>query len=182
MSIVSMAEAKVQRDNPKPNAGHIKVQNEPAGVPQSTLNQLMRYIPTESITLYVAVLALFSPLKAPTGKTVADLSFQGRWINFAGFCALTIVLVPLLTLTKSRGAGKAFKWPLFEMAVAPIAFAAWAFALPDTPLRTINGYKEAIGAALVLGATVLIGVVADAAGKAPGAETIAAGQRGRPAS
>jgi hypothetical protein len=181
MSIVSMAEAKVQRDNPRPAVGTVKADPpedpQPVGVPQSVLNQLMRYIPTESITLYIAILALFNPLKAPTGKTIADLSFQGRWINYAVFCALTLVLVPLLTLSKTRGAGKPFKWPLFEMAVAPIAFTAWAFALPDTPLRTISGYKEAIGATLVLTATVLIGVVADSIGKAPGAETVAIGTR-----
>lgn len=175
MSIVSMAEAKVQRDNPRPDRGSVKVDDKPAGVPQNVLNQLMRYIPTESITLYVAVLALFSPLKAPQNKKVADLSFQGRWINFATFCALTLVLVPLLCLAKNRAAKKPWKWPVFEMLVAPIAFAAWALSLPDTPLRTISGYKEAIGAAMVLGATVLIGVVADAAGKGPGAETVATG-------
>jgi hypothetical protein len=166
-----MADAKVQRENPKPAAEEVK----PAGVPQTILNQLMRYIPTESITLYVAVLALFSPLKAPEGKTVADLSFQDRWIVFAAFVGLTLVLVPLLYMAKNRG--KKFTWPLFEMAVAPIAFAAWALALPDTPLRTISDYKEAVGATLVLGATILIGVVADALGKAPGAETLATGHR-----
>jgi len=173
MSIVSMADAKVQRENPKPPAKDVQ----PAGVPQTILNQLMRYIPTESIVLYVAVLALFSPLKAPEGKTVADLSFQGRWITFIAFISLTLILVPLLYLGKARAAGKTFTTPIFEMAVAPLAFSAWALALPDTPLRTISGYKEAIGAALVLGATLLIGVAADALGKAPGAETVATGER-----
>jgi hypothetical protein len=173
VSIVSMADAKVQRENPKPDAKDVQ----PAGVPQTILNQLMRYIPTESIVLYVAVLALFTPLQAPEGKTVADLSFQGRWINFLAFVGLTVLLVPLLYAGKARAAGKTFRLPRFEMAVAPIAFAAWALALPDTPLRTIAGYKEAIGAALVLGATLLIGVAADALGKAPGAETVATGHR-----
>jgi hypothetical protein len=180
MSIVAMADAAVLRQQRQTGEAARRPEDpRPVGVPQNILNQLMRYIPTETITLYVAFMALFSPLKAPENGEFCDLSYRGRWIALFVFSGLTLILVPLLALGKARRSGQTFSAPLFETTVAPIAFAAWAFALPDSPLRTLCTYKPEIGAFIVLATTILIGVTADVLGKAPGDVTHASGQRGR---
>lgn len=53
------------------------------------------------------------------------------------------------------------------MVVAPLAFAAWAAALPDSPFADICGYKAAYGGFAVLVASVGIAFVAWMVGKTP---------------
>lgn len=188
MSIASMSEAKLVREhssgrsaNPVEKALGIKrlVERdktpdkdtpEPTGVPQGITARLMRWIPTETITLYVAFIALFSPLEAASGKTAlctAPAGFVGRWAGVVAFSAATVVVVVLVHLAKVRHTKEPFRWPWFEMVVAPTAFAAWALALPDTPLYDACSYKPEIGGFIVLGTTIAIGLVAEALGKQP---------------
>jgi hypothetical protein len=70
-------------------------------------------------------------------------------------------------LAKVRKTKEPFRWPIWELVVSPIAFVAWAVALPDTPLQAICGYKTEIGAFIVLATTVAIALAADAFGKQP---------------
>ena len=49
-----------------------------------------------------------------------------------------------------------FKRPLFGMVVAPLAFLAWAVALPEGPLRSARWYTEEAGGVILTIATVAI--------------------------
>jgi len=142
----------------------------PTGVPEGVVTRLIRWVPTETIVLYVAFIALFDPLVPKKGESdlcTAAGGFGVRWIGFAGFLALTVLIVLLVHTAKVRRTEEPFRWPWFEMVVAPIAFSAWALALPDTPLHSICGYGAEIGGFLVLAITVAIGLFADAFGKQP---------------
>jgi hypothetical protein len=46
------------------------------------------------------------------------------------------------------------------MAACSLAFAAWALALPDTPLRDADGYDTAWAAAIITGALTTITIFA----------------------
>jgi hypothetical protein len=94
------------------------------------------------------------------------LSFTSRWVGLTLFAVVSSLLALGLTYGKARQSKQAFTWPIFEMIVAPIAFAAWALALPDTPLLDICGYSTAWGGFIVLVTTVAIAVVAWVLGKA----------------
>jgi len=73
----------------------------------------------------------------------------------------------LLAVGKVRGTREPFRWPKFEMFASGVAFAAWALALPQTPLLSICSYKSDVGAFIVTAVTVSIGVLAFALGKQP---------------
>ena len=135
---------------------------QPSKVPPTVLGQLVRWIPTESLTLYVAFLGVLDPVRAPAGGRVADGDFTGRWVTLGLFLILTVAIVLLVHVAKVRRTMEPFRWPVFEMSVSSAAFAAWAVALTDTPLRDFSGYKVEIGSFIVLATTALIGLVADA--------------------
>jgi hypothetical protein len=129
------------------------------------LGQLVRWIPTETITLYVAFLGLLNAPTAPEGRSVCEAGFTGRWIAVAVFVLLSVLLTMLVHLAKVRRTGEPFRWLLWEMSVGAIAFFVWAASLPDTPLQLICRYKEEIGAFSVLVTSALIAALADALGR-----------------
>jgi len=188
MSITSMSEAKlirqrlhqrdanvveralglkrlVERKQPTPE-DMVKA----TGAPDGVLARLVRWIPTEMVTLYVAFIALYGPLMPTEGSMELQTAtgFTGRWLGFGAFAAVTVPVVVLIHLSKLRRTAEPFRWPWFEMVVAPVAFAAWALSLPDTPLNQISDYNPAIGGFILLASTVAIGLVAEAFGKQPG--------------
>jgi hypothetical protein len=58
-------------------------------------------------------------------------------------------VVVLLTMAKPAPGDK-FRMPLFDMVVAPVAFAAWTFSLPGTPLTYFAGYDVKWNAAILV--------------------------------
>lgn len=186
MSISAMSDAKLVRESPtlrtaSPLEKVIGIgplverpppvprdQPQPVGVDPTVVQQLVRWIPTEIIALYVAWIALLNPVTAPAGKTVCTVGdFGGRWASVVAFAVATPIIVVAIHLTKVRATKQPFRWPLFEIGAAGVAFLAWAFALPDTPLEDFCGYKVEVGAFLVLGTSIAIGLVAGATGHEP---------------
>lgn len=140
---------------------------QPAGVPSSVVDQLVRWIPTETLTLYIAYIAV-ATLPTPTkGQKLHQADFFWQWLGVAAGAVVTVVVVVLLAVGKTRATEEPYRWPKFEMAAGAIAFVAFALALPDTPLLDFEGYKTEVGALIVTSVTVLIAVVAYALGKQP---------------
>jgi uncharacterized membrane protein len=169
MSLVSMVDtnlARQQAQDPR------KVSPaEPVGVSTNLINQITRWIPTETITVYVALLALVAPL------TAHSPSFTSRWVLFWLVTAANPLVVVLLAMAKTK-TGDSFKLPAFEMIIAPIAFAAWAFALPDTPLSSISGYGIRWNTAILTVTTVAVTLVANALHKSPDYDQVVTKQQG----
>jgi uncharacterized membrane protein len=158
MSLASMVDSKLslkQTQDPRsigsPDA---------AGIATNLISQITRWVPTETITIYVVLLALLAPLAGHSP------SFTSRWVLFSVITAINPVVVILLTMAKTKG-GDAFKFPVFEMIIASVAFAAWAFALPDTPLSSISGYQIKWNTAILTGTTVSIALLANALHRSP---------------
>src|ERR1700761_9130709 len=124
MSIATMVDTRIARQQ----AENVKSPSpdKPVGAPTDLVNQITRWIPTETITIYVALLALLAPVAkhAP--------SYQSRWVLLGIVAAANPVVVILLAKAKTAPRVD-FEMPWVEMMVAPVAFTAWAFALPDTP-------------------------------------------------
>jgi hypothetical protein len=101
----------------------------------NALNLLIKYIPTESVTLYVAALAAAPALRA-------------RWPIIDGetlYWTFGVILTPALLLlvyaSKRKSVGRSFpslyEWPWWKMLAATLAFLAWALAVPNNPyIRT----------------------------------------------
>lgn len=169
MSLVSMVDSKLARQQAQdPQAISTPA---PVGVSTNIINQITRWIPTETIAIYVALLALLAPLAAQSP------SYTSRWVLFSIITAANPVVIVLLTMAKTKS-GDAFKIPVFEMIIAPFAFAAWAFALPDTPLNSISGYGIRWNTAVLTVTTVAITLVANALHRSPNYDQIVTKEQG----
>jgi hypothetical protein len=130
--------------------------------PESQVNAAIRtlttYIPTETLTLYVAVLAVLQP---PTKEGLAG----PNWAIFWWFLIATPLVIWLVYITKVKTAGKPIpwaplKWPLWEMAAGTIAYVAWAFALPTTPFASLAWYSTGLAGVIVLITSTILGLLA----------------------
>jgi hypothetical protein len=122
----------------------------------TALHVLFGYIPTEVLTLYVAILAA---VQRPNQVTSAD------WIAFWSFLAATPIVVWLVYGAKIKAANKALPlafgaWPVWEMLAATVAYCAWAFALPNTPFSAYSWYSSALSGVAVLVASTCLGLLA----------------------
>lgn len=98
----------------------------------NTLSMLVKYIPTESITLYVAALSAVEALKSFSPYITAEFIY---WF----FAILTPVLVLVIYFGKRRVAKLKptipvlWEWPWWKTIAATIAFLIWALAVPSNP-------------------------------------------------
>lgn len=132
------------------------------------LSQLVKYIPTETIALYLAIQGALGELQTTDGGSVADVDFTSRWMWFWGMLALTIVLTAGLCYRSQKNANPTgnFSLPTFEISASAVAFAVWALSLPNTPLLDFDGYDHsAWNSVLILGGTITIAVTAYVLGK-----------------
>ncbi|SRR6266404_3974457 len=128
----------------------------------STISTITTYIPTEILTLYVAVLGALQPASADQTPSRAE------WIAFYFFLAATPVFVWLLYAAKVKNAQKLVplaprKWPMWEMVAATIGYLVWAFALPNSPFREFaqyGWYSQALGGVIVLVVSTTLGLIA----------------------
>src|ERR1700679_3174401 len=169
MSIASMVDTKMALQRGVSEDKHEPAR--PIGVSTRIVDQITRWIPTETITAYVALLALLAPLSGHAP------SYESRWILLGIVAAAHAVVVVLLAMAKNQRGDK-LSFPVFEMFIAPIAFAAWAFALPDTPLSSIAHYDLKWNAAILSITTTGIVLLANALHKSPDLDQVMTVQQG----
>jgi hypothetical protein len=140
MGIYTLAESAIQ----KPPAteletlsGALDVGNMPATPSHAdTLDNLTKYIPTESITLYVAALGVSAATAEPTSVILQPVYLY--WLC----AALTPVIFVLLLIRKRATDGlplRPDKWPIWKIFAATIAFLVWALAVPNSPYLNFSG-------------------------------------------
>jgi hypothetical protein len=110
---------------------------------KDNFDALTRYIPVETITLFVAAMATMTALAATiTGVT--------KW-HVYGFCALiTPLLLWLSAFNAYRGGGGtgAFPFPWWRMTAATVAFLVWSLSVPPM-LGDVQRPVAGLGALLV---------------------------------
>jgi hypothetical protein len=134
----------------------------------SALSQLIKYVPTETLTLYLAVQAALGAITAPEGKPISDADFRTRWIWLAILAVATGLLAMGLSYRsqKQLASNEAFKWPIVETVASVAAFLVWALSLPTSPLLNLRGYNADVWNPIVLlGGTTVIATVAYVLGK-----------------
>lgn len=97
----------------------------------NALSMLVKYIPTESVTLYVAAVSATLALKS-VWSGITEHSIY--WF----FGVFTPVLFALIYLGKRRAANlptfpPLSEWPWWKMFAATVAFLVWALAVPGNP-------------------------------------------------
>ena len=166
MSVNSMTNAAIARrtDFPPLNKapqGRQQIASAAAGsdTPQSgvtaALAVIVTYIPTEVLTVYVAVLAAFS------ASTTAP---RTNWTIFAIFLVATPLTVWAIYAAKVKSAnGTLPRWsqlPVWEMAAGTLAFVAWALSLPSAPFLSYAGLPATLGSVVILVVSALLGLLA----------------------
>lgn len=142
----------------------------------SALDGLVKYIPTESVTLYVAATS-----------AIASLTAALPWVTPCRLYVLFVVLTPILFLLiyvgKRRSQQLPFmpegvtNWPWWKLVASTVAFSVWALAIP--PLISGDAGKVVAGFGAVLVSTMLglIGNIVDsspAPGNSPAQATVQA--------
>jgi uncharacterized membrane protein len=170
MSVLSMTAAQLVREVPSVGAPQVGP-NLAAGPPEAerkedTLTQLLRYTPTEVVGLYIAVVSVLPALPDEGVTEVCESSFTWRWVLFALFAVATPFAVVAASKVQAVRAKTTFAWPVFEMVVATLAFAAWAVALPASPFFDFCSWEGWMGAVVGIVVVLGIGIAAKLAGKA----------------
>jgi hypothetical protein len=152
------AAAKSQLEHAlRPVASESPVKKTPSS---NALDGLVRYIPTESITLYVAATAAMPSLKAAIPYLTASLLY---W----GFVVLTPILFLLIYVGKRRSQKLSplpqsmAQWPWWKLIASTIAFMVWALAVPPLIETDAGKVVAAFGALLVSTILTLIGGVVE---------------------
>lgn len=133
MSINSLTDTEIRREvraNAALGIGGGAGANGNAPV-NNALSMLVKYIPTESITLYVAAISAAPALKSFSARINETLIY---WL----FAILTPVLFALIYLGKRKAAqlppSPPLKdWPWWKLFAATVAFIVWALAVPGNP-------------------------------------------------
>ncbi len=97
----------------------------------SAVDSLVKYIPTEVVTLYVAALSATPVVRS------AIPAFDTR-VTYWGFAVITPLLLLLVYASKRSSSGLAplprvKEWPWWKMFAATIAYLVWALAVPSSP-------------------------------------------------
>lgn len=114
----------------------------------SALAALTKYIPTESVTLYVATVSALPSLKS----TLPSLTASHAYWFFVIFSPLLLLLLYFNQLaTAGKPFGSIAQWPLWRLIASTIAFAVWALAVPGNGIISGDGAAvlAALGALLV---------------------------------
>lgn len=111
-----------------------------------TLAALTKYIPTESLTLYVATVSSQKALTTLLPWLTAGVAY---WFFFV----VTPGIMLGLFVRKLAVAGKNWKihpkdWPWWKMFASAIAFAVWALAVPGNPIIPANSAEGGVVAGL----------------------------------
>ena len=123
----------------------------------SALSAIAAYIPTEVVTVYVAVLATLGVATGRGGTTYTPIPV------YVVFIILTPIVVWGLYASRAVTAGKRLprslrSWPKWEMVAATLAFAAWGAAMPSSPLGVFEWFMPSLAGVVALVLSLLIGV------------------------
>ena len=110
----------------------------------------------------MALIAVLNDPKPAAGERLCQADWGTHWKLAIGGAVLAMLLTLGFAYRKFADTpGVGFKLPLFGTLAAPVAFIAWAVALPEGPLRrSACWYSEDAGAFIVTIATVGIATLA----------------------
>jgi hypothetical protein len=168
MSINSLTETEVQRTvlgggaadvgalpaNGGPGVGPPAPPVRPPSTPtNNALSMLVKYIPTESVTLYVAAISAVAALKSFwSGITTAHI----YWF----FAGLTPVIFILVFLGKRRTIRLPLfppvrEFPWWKVTACTVAFIVWALAVPGNPYISGDSAGAVVGFFAIFISTIL---------------------------
>lgn len=124
------------------------------------------YIPTEVLTLYLAVVAAVETPGQLTDDQMTLLMafYTPAGASFLTFLLLTPAIVWLVYATRVKASQRHLpvhptEWPVWEMFASTAAYLAWAFALPANPFSQLPWYSSSVAGIVVLATSMLLGLL-----------------------
>jgi len=122
----------------------------------NAIHVIAAYIPTEIITVYVAVLGSITHS--------GDMTSSSECLAFYSFLFATPLVAWVVFAAKVKTSGKTLPWrysqlPVWEMSAATIAYFAWALALPTNPFVHSNWYSSSLAGIIVLITSTVLGLL-----------------------
>lgn len=117
---------------------------------RSTLSQLATFVPTESITIYLAALATASALRQEFPFFTAERMYWGG-------AMLTAILFVIMVLTERAKIDMALwrGFPFWRLTAAIIAFLCWALAVPNSPYLSSDSGRAVAAFIAIFGSVML---------------------------
>lgn len=182
MSLAGLANNYVLRTSGKPEGqnpslGPKRTPNKAAdtlpNVPQGFSNQLVRWIPTEALSVYAAIAALVgAKLTMHESLAIYGVAAVIGLLYLWAAAVLKVAAAHGIPENKSKW-GLFFKYvPRFELVMGTIAFTLWISALPDSWPTHLSWWHEWLGAVGVILAAAVIPLIARISGKTPSATEI----------
>jgi hypothetical protein len=141
----------------------------PTTSPSDAITSLVSYVPAEAIAAYVLLL----PFMDPSGD-----GYSGRWGLAGGVAVLAVVYAVGYRKIAAVQAETEFKFPWVPVLFSAASFAAWVFAIPESPFNDFAFYSPELGAAAGTVAATLISFVGAVTGESL---TYAAAEEAEPA-
>jgi hypothetical protein len=130
----------------------VATSDQPASTLGAIASELTRYIPTEAVAIYTAIL----PFLLPKSVALNHQSYTSRWW-LAGAVGFVAVLYGVGVFRQEvRARNKPFHWPIRRTLAIVVAYAGWVSAIPGSPLNAFHRYTPSLGAVLGIGANVAI--------------------------
>ena len=141
MSLISLASVRALQEDAVAE-GRARPGRVPgaADAQERIVGQLVAFIPAESVTLFIALLAAVG----------TDAGEWVRWTLLGVVAVLAPIWVEIHYLQKARSRKARKKVPLFEMSAGLVAFLAWSASVPETPWTEIGGFTTRWGLVIAL--------------------------------
>ena len=142
---------------PQPGTGIPSPAAPPAGSDVTAfLKTATTYIPTEVVTVYVAL------TNAIEHRGCGSPSLVAAFLLFllATPALVLVVYASRLHADKRPAPWPLRQWPVFEMVAATVAFVAWALALSVNPVAACPWFSTAVAGVGLVGVTAILGVAA----------------------
>lgn|GEM_PF-6613860 len=118
---------------------------------------LTRYVPTEALAMYTAIL----PFLVSKTTALSKQDYTGRWIVVGVIAAVAIMYAAGRHRHERRATSEGIQWGVLarRCGVVLVAYAAWVCVVPGSPFNAFSWYTPATGAAIgILTAGVLGGL------------------------
>jgi hypothetical protein len=126
-----------------------------AAGPSDVLTRLTDFIPTEAVALYVAILAFL----VPKDVALEAQDFTSRWVLAIGVAVAAVLFGVGIYRRAVLDRGGTFRWPFRRTVTVVLAYGAWVFAIPASPLNSFGWYTGSIGAVVGIAVSAVIALI-----------------------
>jgi hypothetical protein len=114
---------------------------------KTALTKIARFIPTETVTIYLGAISASVALQTTVNWLTPQLVY---WVTGIGLTPLIFFLIWAIERTKTKKLSFS-EFPYWKLSAAILAFLIWALAVPGNPYVTSDVAKMAVAfAALVI--------------------------------